>query len=630
MRPHPLIASAALAVALAPAPGGAATPFAAHIVGNAAASQSVPFLVHVPLRNAAGLEQLVALQATPGSQAYHRWLSPAQFRGAFGATRAQISTVVSTLRSAGMSVDRVSSQFVEAHASVAQLQRTFGAKMVTYRERSGKTHTGSRAALSLPAALTAIGADVEGVVYHGEGHTNMRLGPQIAAGSNAADALTPGGARPLNRYGILGPLWFDDIKQAYQYPSYGYANGTGVTVATVNEADFSSADLTKYLQHEKIGSTANDLAPEPAVEHYLVPGAAKFNVNNGASGEADLDTQQVAGMAPGATLVGFTTNGFDFPTDFLQVYDYINETNSADIVSTSYGECELFFTAAYNGGQDFTGTLQALHDTFLQGNSEGITYMVSSGDSAGLECPEVAYFSNPNAGANDKNVPSVSIPASDPNVVAVGGGNLITTADPTSKKDLNSAYTAESAYADPEPAGDPYGEGNTLTNNYFGAGTGQSVVFAKPAWQKSITPGRGRSTPDVGLLVGGCFTDDPGFVQPCSSQSTHGVLELGGKEYEVIGTSVAAPEFAALVANIEQVLGSGTTPGAGRLGNMNPMLYSYEAALFHKGIPGFDGVHRFAGGGTAVWQPSYGLGSLFNTVTYQGPAAGIPQTATNP
>ena len=148
--------------------------------------------------------------------------------------------------------------------------------------------------------------------------------------------------------------------------------------------------------------------------------------------------------------MAYTTNAFDFPADFIEVYDYINSANAADIVSTSYGECEYLFTAAYNGGPSFTGTLEALHDEFLRGNSEGITNAVSSGDDAGLPCPEVAYLTHPNAHKSYKNVPSVDIPASDSNVVAVGGGNLITSFDPAKPKDLSSKYVTENAYADPE------------------------------------------------------------------------------------------------------------------------------------------------------------------------------------
>lgn len=609
------LAPTALALAVIPQPGDAApTALSAQAVGRPTATQVVPFIVHLPLRNQAELEQVVELQGTPGTQAYHHWLTPAQFRARYGATPAQLATAAKVLRSAGVTVDRISSQFVTAHAPVAVVERTFGAQMATFRGRQGKMHIGSRTALTVPAALTSLGADVEGLVYHGEGKPSLRLKPLSSQG-------------PLNRYGLLGSLWFDDFKQAYKFPAYQRANGTGVRVATVNEADFSSDDLVAYLHHEKIGNAAGDIAPLPSFSHALVPGAPPFNVNDNAAVEADLDTQQAAGIAPGATLTGWTTNAFDFPADFLQVYDAINEFNSEDIVSTSYGECELFFTPGFNGGQDFTGILKALHATFLQGNSEGITYTVSSGDSAGRECPELAYFTQAGAGKTFTTVASVSIPASDPNVVAVGGGNLITSSNPSNPKDLNATYITENAYADPEPASDPYGVGNTLTKQFWGAGGGQSSVFAKPNWQKGLTPGTSRSLPDIGLFVGGCFANDPGFVQPCADDVTHAVLLFDGAAYQVIGTSVAAPQAAGLIALYEDAVGSRNNPGSGRLGNVNPLLYHLPPGYFHKNIAGYNGVVAFKSG--LNWNPSYGLGSLFNQTPF-GVSAGTPQTLTNP
>jgi subtilase family serine protease len=610
------LAPAALGLALIPVYATAApVAFGAQSVGRPAAALNVPFLVHLPLRNQPELEQLVTLQGTPGTQAYHHWLTPAQFRAQYGANPAQLAAAANALRSAGVTVDAISSQFITAHAPVAVVERTFGAQIATFRGPSGRLHVGSSVGLTLPATLRALGADVEGLVYHGEGRSMLR---GVPAGTD-------------NRFGLLGDLYFDDIKQAYKFPSYLFAKGTGVRIATVNDADFSSADLITYLDHEKIGNGSGDLAPLPTVLHAAIPGSAGF-INDPLSDsfEADVDTQQVAGMAPGATLTGWTTNAaIAFPVDFLLVYDVINETNSEDIVSTSYGEAELFFTAAYNGGVDLTGILAALHSTFLQGNAEGITYTVSSGDFAGRGAVEVGYLTHPNAGKTYSTVPGVEIPASDPNVVAVGGGNLITSSNPDNSKDLNSRYITENAFADRVIPQDLYRVGNTVRNIWWGAGGGQSVVFAKPAWQKGKTPGTTRSVPDIGLFVGGCFPPPATiFVQPCPDDVTHAIVTFAGNPFLGIGTSIAAPEAAGLLATIEDSLGSGKVAGSGRLGNVNPLLYGgLPAAFYHEAIPGYNGVVRFSG--KHVWNPSYGLGSLFNQTPFTTSAL-TPQTPSNP
>ena len=131
---------------------------------------------------------------------------------------------------------------------------------------------------------------------------------------------------------------------------------------------------------------------------------------------------------------------------------------------------------------------------FAQGNAQGITFVASSGDQGGLLCPTANYGTS---GANPTFVPGVSTPADDPNVTAVGGGNLVTTATSGS---LNSAYVRESAFGDPQAPYDIYGLGQNVSGGYWGAGGGVSPLFAKPLYQVLAKTGssRWRTLPDVG------------------------------------------------------------------------------------------------------------------------------------
>lgn len=151
-------------------------------------------------------------------------------------------------------------------------------------------------------------------------------------------------------------------------------------------------------------------------------------------------------------------------------------------MSTSYGECELLYTAAYNGGIDQTNILNAYNELFKQGNAQGTTFVVASGDQGALGCPEVGYFTNAPTTPPTvyKSLLGVSANASLPTVIAVGGGELKTKAPARS---LNSTYTGELGFSDPLPIEDPYGTGN-LVEAYFGAGGGISTVFKKPFYQK--------------------------------------------------------------------------------------------------------------------------------------------------
>src|SRR5665213_957608 len=175
----------------------------------------------------------------------------------------------------------------------------------------------------------------------------------------------------------------------------------------------------------------------------------------GAAVEASLDVQQVLGGAPGSsvTLVGIPDLS---DAHILDGYVAIVDNNKWDLVNSSFGGCELGYTPPYNAGINETGVLAIYDEVFQQGNAQGITFMASSGDEAGLECPNLNYFyGRPGAVF----VPSVSIPASSPNVTAVGGGNLYTTPPPSPQPTppvLTSKYVAELAFGDAEIPYDVY------------------------------------------------------------------------------------------------------------------------------------------------------------------------------
>jgi kumamolisin len=105
---------------------------------------------------------------------------------------------------------------------------------------------------------------------------------------------------------------------------------------------------------------------------------------------------------------------------------------------------------------------------------------------------------------------------------------------------------------------------------------------------------------------------------------------LGGELLGYVGTSLASPDFVGLLALKIQSEG-------GRLGNENFDVYALAAAqengsaneVFRQDIPGNNGYYKTAPGYNLV----LGNGSVIGRDFVRGPslpAAGIPQTATNP
>jgi len=610
-----LVGATASALLLLPSqlPASAA---ALNFVATATPTQSIDFIVKLPLRKTAELEQLIHLQSSADSPLYHHFLSPAQFRASFGPTAATFAKAATALRASGFAITRIDSQMLHVRATTASINTAFKTQIGVVREAGRGDRFAARTPLTVPQSLTALGATVHELA------ATIRPHPMFA---------------PQNRNSAVGPYWFDDLKQAYNYPSYSVANGKGVTVATVGASDYSTSDALAYFAHEKLGK--GGLAPAPVTGRVLLGGAAAFDPTTGISDEADLDVQQVGGSAPGATVIGVATGD----PEFLDAYAYVDDNNFADIVSTSYGECELYYTAAYAGvtvgGVTLggpVGVLFAYHELFLQGNAQGITFVFSSGDNAGTDCLPRAYFSGTGKSFFPLNH-GAGIWVDDPNATGVGGTNLITsytTGSVTKPGPLKSTYVSENEIGDriTTPV-DFFGTGNTIKNALWGSGGGPSSIFAKPSFQNLIPTGYStRTVPDVSMHMGGCPFYGNGITVACGSANRDSAdwAILGGRLAGLIGTSASSPEFAGLLAVKESVIKS-------RLGNENEDLYRLAAAnaqghYFHQGIYAYNGIVRVAPGQLG-YNPIVGVGTPIarNFVGLPGAElAGDPQTSTNP
>jgi subtilase family serine protease len=555
---------------------------------QSAALRGVKVSIHLPLRDSDGLDALVARQGDKSSSDYHRFLTPEQFRAAYAPAGADLTAAADAMRALGFET-RISSQSVVAAADQSTVERTFNVKLrsVQSNERGvqsvGRTTLAADRAATVPASLARLGATVS--FSSRVKHVNSKRGPKLSFA-------------PDNRYSSTGPYWFTDLKQAYGYPSYQTANGAGRTIAIVMSSDVLDSDQALYFGHEH-------LAP-PVVERRPVDGGPLgFDPNSGEAGEAALDVQQSYGSAPGAHIMLY-----DIPdlsdVSVIDAYATIVDDNRADIVNSSFGLCELYYTAAYNGGTDFTPILQLQHDIFRQGNAQGITFVASSGDNGAYDCFDPGFTHL---------VKGVENPADDTATTGVGGTNLVTKSIPGSR---NSAYVRESAFADPyDPAaGAPPGA-------IFGSGGGISVLFPKPWYQNLVnTHARTRTVPDVAMHMGGCPV---GSAQPCNPDDSAVLLVVGGGLYGAVGTSASSPEFAGLLAVTEQTLGT-------RLGNANGYIYALSLvggeAVYRQDIPGNNGYptsHDYnyvLGNGTPH-------AAVFAAQPF-APRAGVPWTPSNP
>jgi subtilase family serine protease len=547
-----------------------------HIAGPAALDQQVEFNVFLPLRHKDELDQLLRDQHTRGSENYHKWLTPAQFRSRFGADPEDMKAASEILSAYGLSVTAAHSHGLRVRGPVASVQHVFNISMSNAVTQRGHLRPVTTEPLNLPAALQRMGAQVLHFANLPEARSQAR---------RAAGPITL-----QNRYSPFGSYWFDDLKQAYDFPSYRRLNGQGRTIAIMSGSDYLESDIKAYFAHES--KPGAPIAP-PKIVRLPIHGGSPFDPNSGNSFEAELDLEQAGGMAPGATLLLVNLPDGTFAST-IDGYLTVVDNNLADIVSSSFTfGTEQLYDAAYNDGIDFFPTLQVADDVFKQGNAEGITFVESSGDSGGLPTPPLAYFTTPPQNSPvvvGHFLPGVEVFNSSPHVTSVGGTNLRTTFDPPS---LESRYVRENAFADPEVPYDPYGVGNLLSGGVFGSGGGISIFYGKPPYQRFIETGsKMRTVPDISLQMGGC---PAGLAKlPCRTTDSSTVEFFAGQLVGVIGTSVSAPDFAGILALKEQHL------GGSRLGNVNYDIYAAAALqpalanspldLLHQGQPGNNGA----------------------------------------
>jgi subtilase family serine protease len=622
IRPKRLLGLLAPLAAMAcawPSPTLAAAFSREAFVRPAAESAPVDFEVFLPLRNTAALKRLLVEQQTPGSANYQKWLTPGQYAEQFGPAPAAMAKAQSVLRASGLRIGPAGARSFHVAGPASTVNRVFQTRLAQVSGASGPTRLVAQVKPTMPGALARQGAHIVSFTGLPRKHPF---------------AVRVAGAIPANRYGPDGPYWYNDLRQAYDYPSYQSTlpggrrlDGSGVKVAVLMSDLLYPGDVASYFEHEHFSATTGKA--DPSVATVLVDGGG--TMGGGGSVEASLDVQQVLGGAPGATVTLISIPDLS-DEHILDGYAYIvAHPELFDIVNSSFGGCELYYTAAYNGGTDFTYILQTYDEMFAQGVAEGITFVASSGDNGGLECTSPSYAVQ---GRNGTFIKGVSSPASSIYVTAVGGGNLVTATPPPVR---SAAYVGENGFGDPLTPYDPDGVGAVASGGYWGAGGGRSTLALRPSYQASVNTGSTfRTLPDVGMQVGGCPGD---AVQPCGPDRSAVVTAYQGSYMGVIGTSVASPEFVSALALYVEKTGH-------KVGDIHAFLYRMGQAqtaaggaraptavqYYHRNVQGFDGA--WAGGYPSQnYNYIYGNGSpdvrrLFGMTGY--PPAGVPQTLSNP
>ncbi len=215
---------------------------------------------------------------------------------------------------------------------------------------------------------------------------------------------------------------------------------------------------------------------------------------------------------------------YDAPpsTSFVQLFNAMLGSGDT-VISNSWVECE---------DQVSDAEAQSINSVLAEAAASGVSVLNASGDD-GSTCNGVSSDTAP-------------VPADSPNATAVGGSTI----------KLGPAGTY---------AGETWWDGSSADPSTGQGGFGTSKYFSRPPYQNGLTTAGGRSIPDVVAVADPedgmnlCEADDAG----CPDGLLSG------------GTSLAAPEWAANVANLDSALGR-------PIGDLNAALYPLaNTSAFH-------------------------------------------------
>jgi subtilase family serine protease len=387
-----------------------------------------------------------------------------------------------------------------------------------------------------------------------------------AASAPGAAATGTTKAAPSARPGPLSCGPPDYFIQCYTPQAYEVAYG----VAPLLHQGITGRGETVVMPElaNKPGSNFTDIRKDLAAfdKKFRLP-AAELKVTTTLAGasapyvagtEEVEDTEIVHAIAPGAALdvvlvpANATTSAANF-TAAVTGLIHVAITQNAAVVSISGSHGEHLFTRA---------EVARMNAALEQARGQHVTVVASSGDKGVL--------------SDDGPPVQVSLPASDPLVLAAGGTALDASA-------VTGAYYGEMAW-------------NADTQASAG---GYSILFGRPPYQNGVPrTGRMRGVPDV--------------AADADASTAMALTFAGGVLYPAQGTSAATPLWAAVIALADQDAGH-------HLGFVNPALYTIARSpayhrAFHDVVTGDNSVFwptRAFTGYTAGpgWDPVTGWGS---------------------
>lgn len=504
------------------------------------------------------LDQLLIELHDPASARYHQWLTPEQYADQFGVSASDAGKITTWLESQGFQVGWVGRgrSLIVFKGTAGAVEGAFHPAIHRYRSASS-VHYANAQNPSIPKALEDVVLAIGGLddfLPEPDGHL-------IPADTSSTGAHT------------LGP---DDLATIYDFSALinNGIDGTGQTLVVAGESNFQSSDLELFRSQYNL--------PPQNVQLVLVPNLSVPGLNS-AEGETILDLQMVGSVARNATILYvYTTNAYN-------AVMYAIDQNLAPVIN-----------ASFHIGCDASETMSELNSyqsLAQQGNTEGITWVNSSGDIGAAGCDN-------NGEAVATRGLATRFPGDIPEVTAVGGTTF-------NEGSGNYWSTSNDSHGGSALSYIPEVVWNDTSSTAIAASTGgASSFFAKPAWQT------GPGVPDDG------HRDQPDVAFAASTKHDSFVAIFNGAITYAGATSGSAPMFSGMLVLLNQYLVANGVQKKVGLGNANTMLYSLAQsapAAFHDITSGNNIVPCSAGSPDCVnGQMGYSAGPGYDLCTGLG------------
>jgi subtilase family serine protease len=522
------------------------------------------------------LEQYMDEQQDKKSPNFRHWLTPAELGEKYGLANSDIEAIKAWLESHGFTVGYVypTDMVMDFSGTAGEIREAFHTE-IHYLDVQGKQYFANMSDPQIPEALAPAVAGL--VAMH-----NFK--PRRTAMPRNKNYTLGGG------YYVLVPADFQTIynlSPLYRAGIYGQGQ-TIVVVEDTNSygTDFATFQTTFGLN--KFGGSLTTVHPNDA-GNCTNPGT------NADDGEADLDVETVAAIAPGATVELASCSDGSGNSNFgglIAIENLVSVGSPPAVISMSYGLCEAENGAAAN---------LAFNNAFQSAATAGVSVFVSAGDEGSVSC-------SPNATSSTHGI-GVTGWGATPYNVSVGGTDFedaYNAAKPANgglpqstywSSSNGSTYGSALSYIPEIPWNDSCA--GYLLYNYAGASasygatgycndlgtadqttgsgsggpsgcaTGTPVTvdwvtppcagYAKPVWQSGIfgNPADGvRDIPDVSLFASNgiwghymvvCWSD-PAYTADGSAPCTGSPSNWSGFG----GTSIASPAMASIQALVNQ------------------------------------------------------------------------------